>query len=265
MRDLLLIDKIDFYIVLPVIILSGWLLGMVVNYLADVLPRERRFVRPSCFYCNETLGWINYLFLPRQCKKCGRHRRPRAILVEVFFILICIYLWMYPPERLGFPVSILLLVYFILVTIIDIEHRLIMHSISFLGALLCLVTGIWLHGVRVTFLGGVIGFGIMLGVYLLGLGFTQLLMRWHKYAIIEEEALGFGDVTLSGVIGLLLGWPGVLAAIILGIIIAGLVSVLYVLVKAIRHEYRVGLSLPYGPFLVAATFGLLVLKEISLK
>jgi len=253
------------YIFLPVVVLIGWFLGMLVNYLADVLPQRRRFTKPFCLCCNENVEWINYLFLPRKCTNCGKHRRTRTIIVEGLFIIISVYMWMNPPERLGLLVSILLLIYFSLVTIIDLEHRLIMHSISLIGALLCFVIGCWLHGVGVTILGGVFGFGIMLIVYLLGIGFTHLLMRWRHQLIVEEEALGFGDVNLSGVIGLLLGWPGVLASLILGIILAGLVSLLYVLIKIIRREYRAGLSLPYGPFLVAAAISLLILKEISIK
>jgi leader peptidase (prepilin peptidase)/N-methyltransferase len=78
--------------------------------------------------------------------------------------------------------------------------------------------------------------------------------------IAEGEALGFGDVTLSGVIGLLLGWPGVIAGLIVAVFLAGAVGLLAMLPMLFRRQYDPNLALPYGPFLALGAFYLLYLR-----
>jgi leader peptidase (prepilin peptidase)/N-methyltransferase len=69
---------------------------------------------------------------------------------------------------------------------------------------------------------------------------------------IDEDALGFGDVNLSGVLGLLLGWPGITAGLFFAILFGGAVSLLVLLYMLVRRKYHAFQAIPYGPFLVAA-------------
>jgi leader peptidase (prepilin peptidase)/N-methyltransferase len=126
------------------------------------------------------------------------------------------------------------------------------------------VTGIWLHGTKSTLLGGVAGFAVMLVLYYLG----TILMGWlarKRGQILEEEALGFGDVNLSGVLGLILGWPGILIGLVLTILIAGVVSFVYLLVAVITRRYRYDMAVPYGPFLISGAIALLFFRDFILK
>jgi leader peptidase (prepilin peptidase)/N-methyltransferase len=118
-----------------------------------------------------------------------------------------------------------------------------------------------MHGLKTTLLGGLAGLGLMWFFYVLGLGFLRVMTRWRKQVISEDEALGFGDVILSGVIGLLVGWPGVIGVLVLGICLAGLISLIYLLVSLANRKYHPGLAVPYGPFLVAATVVMLFYRE----
>jgi prepilin signal peptidase PulO-like enzyme (type II secretory pathway) len=66
-----------------------------------------------------------------------------------------------------------------------------------------------------------------------------------------EEALGFGDVTISGVLGLMLGWPLILYGLMIGILAGGLISlglVLYLI--ATRRYESMTVFTAYGPYLV---------------
>jgi prepilin signal peptidase PulO-like enzyme (type II secretory pathway) len=62
------------------------------------------------------------------------------------------------------------------------------------------------------------------------------------------------------VIGLLLGWPGVLAGLVLAVLIAGAVTLVYLLVMVISRRYTPNLALPYGPFLAASAIFLLFFR-----
>ena len=203
----------------------GLCVGMVVNYLADILPANRRFVAPHCLICSSKQSYFNYLFWPRRCQECGTRRPIRTWLIELIFVGVSLWLWSSPPDRLGFAPSLILLSYFGIVAVIDIEHRLILNMVSLAGAGLGLGIGIWSHGVATTLVGGVAGFAIMLVLYLLG----AVLMGWlarSRGRTLDEDALGFGDVNLGGVLGLILGWPGILLGLVLAIMVLILLSCL---------------------------------------
>ena len=198
-------------------IVVGWVAGVLVNYLADVLPVKRRLVRPFCLNCLAPQAWVKTLLWPRRCPQCGKRRAWRTWVVEAVFLAGFAWLWLLgttvplPPSRdLSCGSEILfrsvLLIYFGVVAIIDLEHRLILHPVSLVGVGFGTVFGFWRHGLQANLFGGAVGFGSMLLLYGLGKLFAQGLSRLRKQAI-EEEALGFGDVTLSGIVGLLLGWP----------------------------------------------------------
>jgi leader peptidase (prepilin peptidase)/N-methyltransferase len=240
----------------------GWLAAGLVNYLADTLPSHRRLVRPYCLHCETP--WrpgAAYLLAPGKCSQCGGRRSRRTWVVYLAATILSIGLWLAPPAGLGYLAGLVLVVYFGLVTVIDIEFRLILHAVSLVGAALGLVIGIYLHGVQSTLLGGLAGFGGMLAFYLLGIGLLRLLARWRGQALEESEALGFGDVNLSGVIGLMLGWPGIIGGLLIAILLGGLISLLYLGWLLLSRRYQPGLALPYGPFLAASALFLLLLRS----
>ena len=70
-------------------------------------------------------------------------------------------------------------------------------------------------------------------------------------------ALGFGDVNLAGVLGLLLGWPGIVLGLLLAILIGGVVSLVYLVVMAVLRRYHTFMAIPYGPFLIISAILLL--------
>jgi prepilin signal peptidase PulO-like enzyme (type II secretory pathway) len=230
--------------------------GLVVNYLSDVLPSQRRLSTPICVYCFKSQPWPNYLIWPRHCPDCDRRRPWRVWVVELFFMAASVILWLQPPARLGFAIGWILLLYFSVVVVIDLEHRLILHVVSLTGAVLGLGIGVWLHGWLPTLIGGAVGFFVMLALYYLGDLFARWLAR-RRGQELDEVALGFGDVNLAGVLGLLLGWPGISAGLILAILLGGFFSLIYLVIMLVRRRYKAFMAIPYGPFLVAAAVFLL--------
>jgi leader peptidase (prepilin peptidase) / N-methyltransferase len=233
-------------------ILSGWMLGIMINYLADVLPIKRRLEHPFCIYCGSKFHWLEYLFWPRLCHNCDRYRRPRTWIVEAGMMLAGALMAEYAPKSIGVAASLILLAFLVLVTVIDLEHRLIMHIINAVGALGALIIGVNLHGLSATLWGGAAGFLVMLSIYFLGIFFIRISRKLRKQQVTEAEAIGFGDVNLSGVMGLLLGWPGVTLGLLLAVVLAGAVSLLYLGWAIIRKGYSPNLALPYGPFLTVS-------------
>jgi leader peptidase (prepilin peptidase)/N-methyltransferase len=247
-------------LVLPFMAIVGWIAGVLVNYLADVLPARRRLVSPFCLRCQAPMGWLAYLVWPRRCNGCMQKRSIRCWIVEALFIFGTLWLWLAPPQRLGFVVGLAWLTYFGVVIIIDLEHRLILHPVSWFGAALGLATGVWLHGWLSTLIGGAIGFGIMLAFYWLGVLYVRYIASKKGRPIEEGDAFGFGDVNLSGVIGLLLGWPGILAGLVVAVLIGGAVTLVYLAIMLVTRRFTPNLALPYGPFLAASAIFLLFFR-----
>jgi leader peptidase (prepilin peptidase)/N-methyltransferase len=241
-------------------IIPGWVCGVVVNYLADVLPLRRKLTRPFCIQCDATQPWLNYLVWPRKCAECNYRRNLRVWLVEAFFIIASIYIRYSPPKFNLSPepeywLGMLVLAFFGVVVVIDLEYRLIMHPVSIFGAVLGLVVGILRVGWMSALIGGALGFVVMWLLYMLGVLIIKLVNR-RRGVPVNEVALGFGDVNLSGVLGLMLGWKLILAGLVLAVLIGGVVSFIVILIRLARRKYEAFMAVPYGPFLVlgAAAF-----------
>jgi len=229
-------------------LLLGWGLALIVNYLSDVLPLTRSLTRPECIQCHHKLFIPVYITF-QKCPNCGSKRSVRTWVIQTLIPLILIWLLLKPPLRLNLWTCAIILIYFVVVAVIDYEHRAIMYEESIIGAVIGLGVGYHLHGFVLTLLGGMAGFVIMLVLYYLGILFTKVLSRIRKQTY-SDPGLGYGDVTLAGVLGLMLGWPGITAGLVLGILLAGLVSAIYLVVLVITHRYSIFSSIPYAPFLV---------------
>lgn len=258
-------------LLLPIVL--GWIAGLFINYVSDVLPLTRRFSQPVCHACQAPFSWQDY-FLLRSCRNCGKGRSLRTWLVQILTTAAFVYFWMYPPERLGIPLTMVVLIYFGIITVIDLEHRLIMHPTSLAGAVLGLMVGTFIYSKKYTLfgsvgqslLGGVIGFGIMFLLYQLGTLIARYRARRMQAAgqvDDEEEALGGGDVYLAGVLGLMLG-PAIVSALAYGILLGGLVSFIFILALLVRRRYSndaLMTFIPYGPYFILGAFYLLFLMK----
>ena len=258
----------DFSLLIPIFL--GLLAGGLINYLADVLPHTLRLSRPLCLNpdCKAAFRWTDTLLL-RRCSKCGRGCSLRTYAVLILAEALSIFIWFSPPHTLGFALGLAVLTYLLLVTVIDLEHRLILRPLSLAGLILAALAGIYVRGWLSTLIGGAAGFGIMFVFYLFGRLFTRWRLRRLGTADQEppnyrgepsnyggEEALGSGDVTLATILGLLLGWPLIWFCLLMGVFIAGIVSLLILARLLISKQYRqkaLMVFIPYGPpFILSA-------------
>jgi len=215
----------------------GLLAGMLVNLGADLLPgREplrKAFVCPDCGAYRPQLRWPTWVsFLrSRRCGRCGAPLSWRALVVEMMMAGLFAYAWVRfgPSLRLGL-VS-LYMVIFALIFVIDLEHRLVLNRVVSGGAALALA-GSLLWGrppLAQALLGGVSGFVLFLLI-----------------ALARPGGMGMGDVKLAGLIGLVVGFPGVFVALFIGIVVGGIGALVLLLSRRARRSSY----LPYAPFLV---------------
>jgi leader peptidase (prepilin peptidase) / N-methyltransferase len=94
------------------------------------------------------------------------------------------------------------------------------------------------------------------------LGMIAALATFAAQAFLHPAGLGWGDVKLSGILGLYLGWlgPGVLlAGLFLGYVLAAATGLALI---AARRATRKTL-LPFGPFLLAGALAAIVLSGLA--
>ena len=240
-------------LIIPLFI--GWLSGWLVNYLADVLPVTGKLYRPACPVCLAKYKWIDYLLF-RDCPDCGRYRGPRSLIVQAVMTVTPLLIWIFPNHILPFILAFILLVYLAVVFVIDLEHRVILHPISLAGAVLGSGAGIYLrgqnsflHGITSTLLGGLAGFGVMLLFYFIGILFVKQMSKKRNMPA-DEVALGFGDVNLAGILGLLLGWQAIFVCLFFAVLAGGLFSLIIMLGMLITKKYKAFTAIPYAPFLI---------------
>jgi len=242
-------------------ILSGWALGVLINLLADSLPFDRRLHRPDCMACTAPRplrSWSAVLAGVTgswRCAYCGTGLRERNLAVELFAAAALPALWFFRPLGSSFWPALAIGWVFLLIAVIDIEHRLILHVVTLPAMLLFAGLGALdpQLGIKRTLLGGATGFLLFFLLYLLGAAFSGWVARRGGRAS-GEVALGFGDVTLATLIGLAVGFPGVIEALIRGILYAGLFSILFMLSMLARRKYSAFMPIPYGPFLILGAY-----------
>jgi len=243
----------------------GLLFGGGLNGLADNLPvgdvprgrnRAEALLLPRCDYCGESRrGWrglavLQALIGGSVCGQCTAPRKRRDLLVELVMAAALAALWLRSPtsiaEHLGGAVALGL---FVLTTVIDFEHRLVLMDVSLVGAGLLLMVAALGGLARVwgALVGAIAGAVVFLVLFLLGFAFLRL-MRYET----REAALGFGDVVLAGLVGLAVGWPAVLLALLLAILGAGVAGLAILVWKAIRRQAMQGATMAYGPYLALA-------------
>lgn len=241
------------------IILLSFFISQIVNHLADTLPIYRAIKHaPICLNCEETFGYFHYYSF-KKCPNCAHALPKRRIFTTIIFIITYVLVFLFPPAYSGIFLTIVILSFLSLIFIIDLEHRLILHPVSIAGAFIFTVIGLYLNGWKVTILGGVFGFGIMYLLYLFGIIFSKWIAK-RRGESLDEVALGYGDVNLTAILGLLFGWPRIAVLLFFAIVIGGLFSAIYMLILKFRKKYELFTPIPYAPFLIISAIILIYIS-----
>lgn len=241
-------------------LLAGLGGGMAVNALSDWLSIRRELVGEAHAAAFGTTGYVQFLLFPFQGFPLNTRWKARIAVVWALSLAASLWLGLAPLPEVSYAWAFPLLLYLTLVTVMDIEHKVILFPVAIAGALLALLVGVALRGWAATLLGGAAGFGLMLSLFLIAGVVMNWFTRWRGDAEVDDVPLGFGDVNLSGIMGLLLGWPGITAGLILTILLGGLAGIVFIIGMKLKGNFTPYLAIPYGPNLVLAIFILLYFR-----
>jgi prepilin signal peptidase PulO-like enzyme (type II secretory pathway) len=162
-------------------------------------------------------------------------------------------------NRLSFWVSLPLVTFLALVTIIDVEYKAVLVETDIAGFIIGIVYGLILHRPLEMILGGIAGAGIMLILYYGGILFNKVMGK-IRHQTIEEVALGLGDVFVCSYLGLIMGWPHIAGMLIIAVLAAGVFSLGYIVYKLITKKYSAFSAIPYVPFLIIGAITMFYLQ-----
>lgn len=204
--------------------LIGALAGWLANRAADRLPM------------------VGGAGIDAQLASRRRPNRPLALLIAVVIAFLLGY-GRFADAQIALVVFWFYTVYFLTVLVIDLEHRRVLDVMSGPAALaaLLLAGSRGLPALGNAVLGGAIGLGL-----------------FSLAALLSRGKLGMGDVKLAAVIGLATGYPHVVPALFLGILLGGLASL--VLLSAGRISLKSYIA--YAPYLC---LGALVVLFLTLR
>jgi leader peptidase (prepilin peptidase)/N-methyltransferase len=245
----------------------GVAVGGVLNMLADDLPDDDKVTSPH-YPDGAPRPWLGLLaFLGgKRASPGGAKLSWRHPVVEVVTALC------FTALAVSYPLDLQLIFYFfyacvfVLVTVIDMEHRLILFVVMVPSGLIALVDALLVPdpgpSLVDAFVGGLLGFGMFWLVWYMGIWFNRLRAREGEDPAEMEVAFGFGDVTLATVCGFIIGWQAMIFAIFIAVFAGGFVSLLWVLSHFIsKDNYAMFTALPYGPYIVFGTVMMLFFRD----
>jgi leader peptidase (prepilin peptidase)/N-methyltransferase len=228
--------------------LFGLAVGSFLNVVIYRVPRGESIVTPrsACPSCGapvrerDNVPVLSWLLLRGRCRDCKERISARYPLVE----LACAALFAGTAARFGFqwdlPAYLALFAGLLALSCVDIEQMLLPKKIVYPLTLLVLAL----------FLMASLATGQWHNLAIAGACAAGWFIVFFAMNLISPRLLGFGDVRLSLVLGLALGWLGV-SYVLLGFFAANVVGAAAGLTLiATKHMTRSD-RIPYGVFLAA--------------
>jgi leader peptidase (prepilin peptidase)/N-methyltransferase len=220
----------------------GLFIGSFLNVCIYRIPKKASIVWPGskCPSCDSPIRFydnipvISWLVLRGRCRSCNSWISVRYPVVELIAALFALVFYHKYSMTLEFIIYYALACALIVVTFIDIDIQEIPDEISLGGIVIGLVLVYWLPlSYRDSLIGMVLGGGVLLAVI------------YGYYFITKKQGMGGGDVKLLAMIGVFIGWQGVLFTIFAASLIGSVIGVTWVYIN--RKDMKA--AIPFGPFL----------------
>ena len=239
------------------IFILGLCLGSFLNcFIYRLHERQTVLGRSYCPHCKHLIAWydniplISFMLLKGECRHCKRQISWQYPLVELVTAVLFIVVWQKYQVNIditnvtGYWLLVtgcskvirdwLFVCILIVVFIYDLRWQLILDKVTAPAIIVAFGLNLWLGMNWLNLLAAAgIGGGFFLAQYLISRG------RW----------IGGGDIRLGVLMGLMLGWPQIFAALILAYVSGAVVGVGLLLTRKKQPSSR----LPFGTFLSAAT------------
>lgn len=230
---------------MALVVAIGLAIGSFLNVCIARIPHGESVVRPPshCPKCNSPIHWydnipvLSYIALRGRCRSCAAGISPRYPAVEILTAVcaVALYYGGFEPRELALYWT--LAAAFIVITFIDIDHRIIPDLITLPSILIApavaLVVG------QITVVQSIVGI-------LAGGGVLWAIATVYQI-VRRQEGMGLGDVKFLAMVGGYQGWQAALFSLIVGSLFGTVVGIGLM----VARRGRLDMEIPFGPFLVA--------------
>jgi leader peptidase (prepilin peptidase)/N-methyltransferase len=226
----------------------GLVTGSFLNVVIWRVPRDESVIRPAshCPGCGEPVAprdnvpLMSWLLLRGRCRHCAMRISPRYPLVEVGTAV----LFGVTAARFGLdpalPAFLYLAAVGVALALIDLDHKRLPFALTIPSYPVALVL--------------LVGAALASGhpdrlIPMLG-GMLALFAFYYFLNLVSPRGMGFGDVMLSGILGLylgFLGWGPLLVGAFLGFLFGAAGGLLFIALGGGGRKSRI----PFGPYMLA--------------
>ncbi len=191
---------------------------------------------------------FSYLWLRGRCRYCQARIPRRVLWVEAGTgVLFALLYWNY-GLNVELAVAAFYSCLFVILMVIDLEHGLILNKVVYPSMAVALIISIFLPPSKVVYPDGAVALllsslpepGIVQAVIGGGFGLALFLL----IVIISRGGMGWGDVKMAALIGIVTGYL-VFVALFMAVIFGGLVAVILLLFKLRKRKE----GIPFAPYL----------------
>lgn len=228
--------------------LLGLCVGSFLNVVIYRVPNGMSIAMPPshCPKCGYKLKWydnipvLSYLILGGKCRSCKEPISPRYTIVELLNMLLWLLFALSFHDNIFYLVVCCLAAStLVVIAFIDLEHMLIFDRFQIIMLAL---------GVLAIFADpSVVWWERLIGFAAGGLLFFAFY--GVAYLVYKQEGMGFGDVKLAAVCGLLLGWKN----LIVMVLVASLVGSVVLLILKFARKDESKKEYPFAPFIALGT------------
>jgi len=234
------------------ILILGLIIGSFLNVVICRLETKESifFTRSKCPKCGAVLKWydlipvISFLIQKGKCSYCGKKISWQYPVVEIVTGLLFVFVILIDPS-LTFRMIFYLIItcFLIIIFVYDLRHYIIPDKIVFPAIIISLIY-------RLDSISEI-------GYYLLS-GFIPAVFFLSLIFISKGKWMGLGDVKLAFLMGLILGWPGILIALLLSFFSGAVIGICLILFgkKGLKSQ------IPFGPFLSGSTILVMLFYHI---
>ncbi len=236
----------------------GLVIGSFLNVVIWRVPRKESIVKPPshCPVCDvkianrDNVPVISWLLLRGRCRNCGTAISVRYPFVELLTAVLFAAVGARFAHSWALPAYLVLAGALVALSAIDLEHYILPNRILYPtdAAVLVLLAAAsagehdW----------GAFGRGVIAGAIAFAVFFV--------IHIVSPKGMGFGDVRLSFLLGLGLGWLGwgeVAGGLFAGFLYGAVVGVALIAVRIRGRKQQI----PFGPFLAAGAMTFVLFGE----
>ena len=225
-----------------IIFLFGLIVGSFLNCIIYRLEVGKSFLggHSFCPYCKHELVWhdlipvFSFLMLKGKCRYCQKPISIQYPLIELTTAILFVLVFN-SQNLLNTGYLLLTTSFLIIIFVYDLKHYIIPDKVIFPAIL---TSFLFLFTTNSLLLNTVLS--------AFGASFFFLLI----YLISQGQWMGFGDVKLSFLMGLHLGFPNILVALFSAFFTGAIIG----LILIAQNKKTLKSMVPFGPFLVFGTF-----------